>query len=186
MKLLELQKAIKPIVKDSENPFYKSKYFDINSLIADIKPILNDLGLIIMQPLSNINGKTTLKTLLIDEADGKILIDSETILPENNDPQKMGAIITYFRRYSLQSLLLLEAEDDDGNMAVEKPTTQNTYQLAKAPIQADTCKFCGGKMVLNPKTGKVFCENKCWLKKEPEINIPENPFDEPEYPPYLK
>jgi len=27
------------------------------------------------------------------------------------------------------------------------------------------CKFCGEKMVHNPKTDKVFCSAKCWLKK---------------------
>lgn len=171
-KLLALQKAIKPIVKDSTNPFFKSKYFDINTLIADIKPIINELGLIIMQPLSNINGKASLKTLIIDEADGKILIDSETILPENLDPQKMGAIITYFRRYSLQSILLLEAEDDDGNSATghAEPTyhpaqpTQSAQPTQPTAQTAKTCKDCGAKMIFNPKTGKWFCENKCWLK----------------------
>ena len=31
-----------------------------------------------------------------------------------------------------------------------------------------TCQFCHeGKLVKNPKTGKVFCENKCWLKNNP-------------------
>ena len=129
-KLLKLQKAIKPISKDSENPFYKSKYFDINTLIGDIKPIIDELGIVIMQPLSNLNGKASLKTILIDGETGKTIIEGETVLPENQDPQKMGGIITYFRRYSLQSLLLLEAEDDDANYssgvknAVAKPQGQ--------------------------------------------------------------
>jgi len=42
-------------------------------------------------------------------------------LPEAPDAQKYGSAITYFRRYALQSLFLLEAEDDDGNNAVKKP-----------------------------------------------------------------
>jgi len=29
--------------------------------------------------------------------------------------------------------------------------------------EGDICEKCGGKYVKNPKTGKVFCENKCWL-----------------------
>lgn len=28
------------------------------------------------------------------------------------------------------------------------------------------CKFCGANMVRNPKTGKVFCGDKCWLKNQ--------------------
>jgi hypothetical protein len=38
------------------------------------------------------------------------------VLPNLQDPQKLGSAITY-RRYTLQSLLGLQAEDDDGNKA---------------------------------------------------------------------
>lgn len=31
--------------------------------------------------------------------------------------------------------------------------------------QQEFCKNCGAKRVLNPKTGKMFCSNKCWLKE---------------------
>ena len=27
------------------------------------------------------------------------------------------------------------------------------------------CPYCKAKMVKNPKTGKIFCEQKCWLKR---------------------
>jgi hypothetical protein len=50
-------------------------------------------------------------------SDGENSIESGVKLPEINDPQKLGSAITYFRRYTLQSLLSLQAEDDDGNMA---------------------------------------------------------------------
>jgi len=42
-------------------------------------------------------------------------------LPQNSDPQKLGSAITYYRRYTLVSLLGLQAEDDDGNSAKPKP-----------------------------------------------------------------
>jgi hypothetical protein len=29
------------------------------------------------------------------------------------------------------------------------------------------CKYCGAPKVLNPKTNKIFCSAKCWLKKPP-------------------
>lgn len=160
-KLLSLQKAIKPIIKDSENPFFKSKYFDINTLIAELKPILNDLGLVIMQPLTNIDGKTAIMTAIIDIDEDKIISETTVILPENNDPQKMGSIITYFRRYSLQSLLLLEAEDDDAEGA---KTTYVSEKMDRPAVNPDLCPLCGASMVFNPKTGKKFCEAKCWLK----------------------
>lgn len=33
------------------------------------------------------------------------------------------------------------------------------------PNDQETCSYCGAKKVLNPKTGKMFCEKKCWLNK---------------------
>lgn len=117
-KLLEFQKRVHAIAKDSTNPFFKSNYFDINKLLLEVKPILNELGLVINQPLTNIDGKPALKTVLLGvKEDGTINKIYEEVVPliENPDPQKMGAIITYYRRYALQSLLALQAEDDDGN-----------------------------------------------------------------------
>lgn len=118
-KLLDVQMEIGAIKKDATNPFYKSKYFDINSLLEQIKPILNKNEIVILQGLTHIEGKLALSTTLIDSFDGKSI---ETIcpLPEVADPQKAGSAITYFRRYALQSLLALEAEDDDANLASTK------------------------------------------------------------------
>ena len=112
------------ISKDSTNPFFKSKYFDINKLLEEVKPVLNDLGLVLVQALSNIDGKPAIKTELynVDNTEQFPLLSSTTPIPENPDPQKMGSIITYYRRYAIQTLLCLQAEDDDANMA--KPVAQ--------------------------------------------------------------
>lgn len=115
-KLFNIQKEIGTISKNSENPFFKSKYFDINKLIETLKPLLIKEKLIILQPLSNKNDKAILKTIIIDSETRK-KIEYSTVLPNNDDPQKMGSIITYFRRYSLQSMLFLQAEDNDANLA---------------------------------------------------------------------
>ena len=124
-KLLQFQKRVGAIAKDSTNPFFKSKYFDINKLIEEVKPVLNELGLILLQPLENLNGKPALRTIICDpEAKDMALayiMDSTIPLPENPDPQKMGSIITYYRRYAIQSLLFLQAEDDDGNSVAQAP-----------------------------------------------------------------
>ena len=80
IKLLEVQKEIGTIKKDSTNPFFKAKYFDINSLLEALKPVLNAHGLVVIQPLSNIDGKTSLKTIVIDSENDKVVSESETIL----------------------------------------------------------------------------------------------------------
>lgn len=118
-KLLEVQMEIGAIKKDSENPFFKSRYFDINSLLAVVKPVLNKHGLVITQELSHINGKLALGTS-ISNSENDEHMTSWCPLPEGLDAQKAGSAITYFRRYAIQSLLALEAEDDDANIASSK------------------------------------------------------------------
>jgi len=118
-KILAVQSEVGAISKDSTNPFFKSKYFDINKLLDVVMPVLNKHGLVLLQPLTHIDGKSAIKTILIDSETGDS-IENSIPLTENPDPQKMGSAITYYRRYSLQSLLGLQAEDDDGNIASNK------------------------------------------------------------------
>tara|TARA_R100000742_G_C4279508_1_gene104287 strand:- start:7661 stop:8182 length:522 start_codon:yes stop_codon:yes gene_type:complete len=114
-KLYKLQLEIGIISKDVTNPFYKSKYFDINSLIGQLHPLLKKHGLLLLQPI--IDDKVY---SIITEINGDGKVESSIKLPEMLDPQKLGSAITYFRRYTLQSLLALQAEDDDGNKAIVK------------------------------------------------------------------
>lgn len=116
-KLYEIQNEMKEVKKGATNPFFKSKYFDINALIAVLRPVMRKHKLILIQPLSNAGGKPAIKTILINSEDPSEIIEDTVIIPELSDPQKMGSAITYFRRYALQSLFLLEAVDDDANLA---------------------------------------------------------------------
>lgn len=124
-KLLEFQRMVGAISKDETNPFFKSKYFDINGLIEAIKPVLNKLDLVLVQPIVvalSSDNKNAIQTLLLDG--DKTILSSTFILPDNIDPQKMGSAITYYRRYAIQSMLLLQAEDDDSNVASGKAETK--------------------------------------------------------------
>ncbi len=129
-RLLELQKSIGAIKRDSDNPYFKSKYFDINALLREIKPILNEHGFVLTQALSVMEGKNGLSTAIVDE-DENVVIQSQVLLPEGLDAQKMGSAISYLRRYSLQSLLAIEAIDDDANEASGKT---NKTQDASVPF----------------------------------------------------
>ena len=121
-KLFKLINEIGKISKDKTNPFYKSSYFDINTLMEQLKPLLEKHKLLLMQPLTNIDGRPAIQTVIynIESADKKVLFSNEITLPDLQDPQKMGSCITYYRRYALQSALCLEAEDDDGNKGANK------------------------------------------------------------------
>lgn len=129
-KLLEVQKEIGSVIKDKINPYYKSHYTDINGLLDTVKPVLNKYGLVVVQPLEG-----ECLTTIIKDADSAETLTSTVKLPQNPDAQKQGAIITYFRRYSLQSLLSLSAEDDDGNTATGKVSNDPKQTQGYPPLK---------------------------------------------------
>jgi len=114
-KLFNLQQEIGTISKDATNPFYKSKYFDINSLIKQLSPLLKKHKLLLLQPI--IDDEVFSKLICIETDQSTF---SSLKLPDINDPQKLGSCITFFRRYTLASLLGLQAVDDDANATVQK------------------------------------------------------------------
>lgn len=114
-KLLEFQRKVGAIKKDGKNPHFKSSYATLPQILSEVKPILSELNLVLLQPI-----RDGLVASEIYEG-GKLITKSEIKLPEGMDPQKMGSAITYYRRYTLASLLALEIEDDDGNAASIKP-----------------------------------------------------------------
>jgi len=133
-KLAKVKAVLNPIRKTETNPFLKSKYFDINSLLEQVEPIIQEHGLILAQPIQQ--GKVT--TYLIDPETGDDL-GSEIELPSIQDPQKLGSAITYYRRYTLVSLLALQALDDDGEIVREdlEKLRQVAYNLLETSIWND-------------------------------------------------
>tara|TARA_R100001463_G_scaffold28410_3_gene65068 strand:+ start:1559 stop:2083 length:525 start_codon:yes stop_codon:yes gene_type:complete len=121
-KLFNLQKEIGTISKDETNPFYGSAYFDINSLIKQLQPLLNKYRLSLKQPVKfdAINNLSYVQTYFECADTSQRSDTSELKLPELSDPQKIGSCITYYRRYTLASLLALQAEDDDANKTIQK------------------------------------------------------------------
>lgn len=171
-KLLEFQKRVSAISKDSVNPFFKSKYFDVNTVIDTIKPILNEVGLVVSQPLRIHNDKNVLCTMVLDEQ-GNALLDSEVIIPEITDIQKFGAALTYLRRYALVSLLLLQGEeDDDGNKVSRPPVKQNPpIRPTETPkTTTEPAVIVSPPPVLNKDVFKEWSEKVKKVKTIEELN----------------
>lgn len=142
--ILKIQSELGALSKTETNPFFKSKYLDINALISQLMPLLEKYGLTVIQPLSNIDGKPALETIIFDkqakrftgsmsgedvyEYDPRIIVRNKMPLPWLDDPQKMGSAITYYRRYALQSLFLIQTEDDDANLGSGKKAPQTASQ----------------------------------------------------------
>ena len=121
-KLNKVKKEIGAISKESTNPFFKAKYFDINSLLKHVEPLLQRNGLLLLQPIYK--GYVISEIIEIETGEK---IQSGLQLPEMDDPQKLGSAVTYYRRYTLQSLLGLQAEDDDANTASQATKSQKQW-----------------------------------------------------------
>lgn len=121
--LLEAQRQIEDAIKDSLNPYFKSKYANINAVMEACKPSLNKNGISILQPLVTENGKNYVRTVLLHESGEFISSDTEIVVAKEKDPQALGSAISYSRRYGLQSFVaVLSSEDDDAEKAVNRPT----------------------------------------------------------------
>lgn len=131
--LLEAKKEIGKVVKNAKNPHFKNTYADINAIIDTVEPVLMKHGLLLVQPI--IEGKVC-TVIFHPESDGEVR--SEIQLPTNVSPQQMGSAITYYRRYTLQSLLSLQADDDDGHTSsVGKKPKIETDRVKKAVEKGD-------------------------------------------------
>lgn len=154
--LSKAKQKMKPIVKGSTNPFFKSKYFDINELLLQIEPILQENGMILVQPIED--NKVCSKIYHVKTGQ---YLESSMTLPGLQDPQKMGSAVTYYRRYTLQSLLALQADDDDGNAAsqsVNKPKkVAYSDDMAKRAITKKTSLFDFKKAVqVSPEQEEAY------------------------------
>lgn len=119
-KLLDFQRANITIKKDGKNPHFKSSYPTLNEVLDKVRKPLNDVGILILQRPE----KEGLRTTLLDTEDDSAVECFMPYTAETTTAQKLGSNNTYNRRYSLITLLGLEDEDDDGNVAsAKKPET---------------------------------------------------------------
>ncbi|CAB4127014.1 Essential recombination function protein [uncultured Caudovirales phage] len=173
-KLLEFQNSIEVIKKDGKNSFFKkpdgkaSTYATLPNILAEVKPIINALKLVVTQPI--INGEVY--TVITDTESGES-IDSAVPLPTGLNPQQLGSAITYFRRYTLSSLLALEIdEDDDGNKASEPKFQSTTHdkpwlnKFEKDKVTLTEAWTKATQMVGNQEVTIAKIEDKYKLSKE--------------------
>lgn len=117
-----VQLELKPAVKDANNPFFKSKYADLNSVWDSCRELLGKYGLAVIQGNSVGLDNTVIVETVLTHSSGQ-WIQSELALPlAKSDPQGVGSAITYGRRYGLAAMIGIVAdEDDDGNGASGQP-----------------------------------------------------------------
>ena len=130
--LVKAQALIKAASKDSNNPFFKSKYADLGAIVDAIKEPLNKNGISYLQVV----GPEGVETILLHESGEFISGVTPVIVVKQNDPQALGSAITYARRYGLQAIVGVVAElDDDGESAMGRPAAKAPHTATLKPKQ---------------------------------------------------
>jgi hypothetical protein len=130
--LLKAQSEMSNPKKGATNPFFKSKYADLNAIREAVIPTLNENGISVLQPIVHVDGKNFVKTILLHESGELLESLTEIIYNKQNDAQAQGSGISYARRYALQSFVCVGADDDDGQKAVQNKPNATTEILLKA------------------------------------------------------
>ncbi len=122
--LAKAQGEMKNPLKDSDNPFFKSKYADLAANIDAARPALAKHAIACVQTPYSVDGAIGVITRLVHASGQWIESDTLSAMPKDSGPQAVGTCVTYLRRYQYAPMVGLAAEDDDGNassVAAHKP-----------------------------------------------------------------
>lgn len=144
--LAKAQGEMSGAAKDSANPFFKSKYADLNSIWTACREALSKNGLAVTQTTLEVEGGLYLETLL-GHSSGQYVASRLPIRVKSdgktNELQVLGSCLSYLRRYALAAIVgVAPADDDDGQSATgyqaSKSTTQAVVPAARlvSPDQA--------------------------------------------------
>ena len=115
------QGKITGALKDSANPFFKSKYADLASVWDACRGPLSDNGLAVVQLTESDDAGVYVSTTLAHSS-GQWMRSRLRLTPKDVTPQGMGSAITYGRRYALAAMVGVAQVDDDGNAASGRET----------------------------------------------------------------
>jgi len=106
---------------DKVNPFFKSKYADLASVVRSSRPSLSKHGLSVIQRTdSQLKGDLLMYTRLCHSS-GQWIESSISINPVKSDVQSLGSYLTYVKRYMYSAITgtVSSDEDDDGEIAMK-------------------------------------------------------------------
>jgi ERF superfamily protein len=155
--LAKSQLEFESVKKDTENPFYRSRYADLAGIIGATQKALAKNGLVIIQsPIVDVAGQQAGVESLMVHSSGE-WISSELVLPATMlsrdgkprfDAQSCGSAQTYARRYSYQALIGVAAEpDDDANKSVGIGSKEAAQDVATKKIAELKAKKANGAPV---------------------------------------
>jgi hypothetical protein len=136
--LAKAQAEVGTVTKDSANPYFKSNYASLAAVWEATRPILSKHQLSVVQMPSHDERGYYVETQLMHSS-GQWIRSRTYMKPAKDDPQGIGSLISYARRYALQAVTMICPDDDDGEAAMGR-TTQKPAESPKATPKVDTPK----------------------------------------------
>jgi hypothetical protein len=127
---IAFQAEVPSVLKDGNNPHFKSKYATLPAITESVRPYLAKHGLGFTQSLAYRDGVQLIFTRVMHTS-GQWMEDEGYVLnPTKNDPQGMASAVTYARRNTLGATCGIVTEDDDDGNAASAPRPQPAKQPA--------------------------------------------------------
>lgn len=166
--LNKAQSSMSGAVKDTANPFFKSRYADLESVWEACRGPLVENGLSVSQTMvmPDVPGTVVVRTTLMHTS-GQWISGDLCMKPVKEDPQAYGSCITYARRYALAAIVGVYQMDDDGESASgrgesrgeaekkyisDKPSAPSTFKAVAGGISEGQSKLL---YVRRKQAGKV-------------------------------
>ena len=128
--------------KDAKNPHFKSSYASLAAVIEAIREPLSRQG-IAFTSLASTDGLTVSVETRLMHKSGEWLASTATASVRDGSPQVVGSAQTYLRRYGLQAICGLAADDDDGEATRSaKPSAPPPPREKDATWEASRAGFC--------------------------------------------
>ena len=125
--LAKFQSEVSDPNRTKENAFLKSKYVTLDSLLQAVRPVLANNGLSFLQVPFTGTDVVSVTTMLLHESGEWLESDPFTLPLMKKDPQGVGSVVTYARRYSLSSILGVAWDEDDDSQSNNE--TELTKQI---------------------------------------------------------
>lgn len=184
--------------KANFNEFGKFNYRSLENILADVKPLLNELkctitftdDMVLIGERYYVKSTVTLENESGEKKDAVAFAREDASRPGMSESQVTGTASSYARKYAICSLLAINEEQDPDGMnnnipKVAKKYTAQTTQRIQTPqnVQTDALdfvvetemdklkKFYQSKFrTMSPEEQKVFTEFKDFYKNKIEKN----------------
>ena len=138
--LLRVQGQLKPIIKDANNEYLRSRFATLSNVLEAVRgPLLANSVLLLQRTVDSEPGFVSVQTMLVHAPSGEFISGITSIpLPENADGkvnmgQQTGALISYARRYAITCMLSLSIIDEDNACSVFSAQPQPLQRRFQPP-----------------------------------------------------